>query len=249
MQREKIILSHDEKERYDRQMILPDWGEKGQERIKCSSVFLAGAGGLGSAAAIYLAAAGVGNIRICDADEVELSNLNRQILHTDADIGRKKIQSAVQSISKINLHVQISSLNERIERRNISHLVGEANIIVDCLDNFETRYIVNEYAVQKKLPFIHAGVYGMAGQITFIQSPQTPCLRCIFPDAPSPQKFPVVGAAPGVMGCLEALEALKFITGIPVLLKNRLLVWEGDVAKFEEIRLERDPSCPVCSKR
>jgi adenylyltransferase/sulfurtransferase len=138
MKKEKIILSSNEKQRYNRQMILPGWGEKGQEQIKGSCVFLAGAGGLGSAAAIYLAAAGVGNIRICDAEEVELSNLNRQILHTDEDIGRKKIQSAVQSISKINLHVYISSLNERIERRNISRLVGDADIIVGGSDNIHS---------------------------------------------------------------------------------------------------------------
>jgi molybdopterin/thiamine biosynthesis adenylyltransferase len=245
----RIILSEKEIERYDRQIIFSGWGEEGQRRLKQATVFIAGAGGLGSSAAVYLAAAGVGCIRICDAGTIELSNLNRQILHSDGDIGEKKVQSAARKLHMINPHVQVICLFDKIERTNISQLVSDADIVIDCLDNFGSRYIINEYTVKKKLPFIHAGVYGMAGQLTFIHSPQTPCLRCIFSEAPSPELFPVIGATTGVVGSLEALEVLKYLTGINGLLKSRLLIWEGDLARFEEIQLEKNPTCPVCSNK
>ena len=243
-------LSEAEKERYNRQMILADWGAEGQQKIKQATVFIAGAGGLGSPVAIYLAAAGVGCLRICDFGEPELSNLNRQILHTDADIGKKKVHSAKESLAKINPHVQVIDLPEKIDRKNIAQLVADSQIMIDCLDNFATRYILNEYAVETGLPFIHAGVYGMSGQMTFIHPPQTPCLSCIFPQSPPSEIFPGVGATPGVIGSLEALEALKYLLGKEAsCLKRRLLIWEGDLGTFEEITVEKNPACPVCGDK
>ena len=239
-------LTSRERVRYDRQIILPGWGEEGQRRIKGATVFIAGAGGLGSAVSLYLSAAGVGHIRICDNGEVELSNLNRQILHTDRDIGSKKVISAGSAIARVNADVETVLLDRTMDDRSVAKLVGESQIIVDCLDNFETRYVLNRFAVKRGLPFVHAGVYGMAGQITFLHSPHTPCLECIFPEAPPPEIFPIVGATAAVIGSLEALEALKYLTGTGILLMNRLLVWEGDVMKFEEIGVEKSPSCSVC---
>ena len=245
-----MTLSEVEKERYNRQIILPDWGEEGQQKLKQATVFIAGAGGLGSPVAIYLAAAGVGCLRICDFGEPELSNLNRQILHTDADIGKKKVHSAQETLSKMNPHVHIVALPEKIERKNIAQLVSDADIMIDCLDNFDTRYILNEYAVETGLPFVHAGVYGMSGQMTFIHSPETPCLSCIFPESSPSEIFPVVGATPGVIGSLEALEALKYLIGKEEwCLKRKLLIWEGDLGSFEQITIEKSPSCPVCGTK
>ncbi len=247
--KKSALLTDPEKERYHRQMIFPGWGDAGQQKIKQATVFIAGAGGLGSPVAIYLAAAGIGCLRICDSGEPELSNLNRQILHADKDIGKKKVHSAKVTLSNLNPHVNIVSLSDKITQENIAQLVSDSHIIIDCLDNFETRYILNDYAVTTGLPFIHAGIYGMSGQITFIHSPETPCLRCIFPQAPPAEIFPVVGAAPGVIGSLEALEALKYLLGKEDgCIKNRLLVWEGDIGTFEEIPLTKNPVCPVCSK-
>jgi len=245
------VLTNSEKKRYSRQLMLSNWGMEGQKRIKEAVVFIAGAGGLGSSAAFYLASAGIGCLRICDSGEVKLSNLNRQILYTDADIGKQKVWSARETLSRVNPHVHIVSLFERIERSNVAELVSDSRIIIDCLDNFGTRHVINEYAAKKSIPFIHAGIYGMSGQITFIHSPETPCLKCIFPaSVPSSSTvFPVVGTAAGVMGCLEALEALKYLTGEGTLLKKRLLVWEGDTANFEEIVLEKNPLCPVCGNK
>jgi adenylyltransferase/sulfurtransferase len=239
-------LDDRERARYDRQIILPGWGEEGQRKLKGAAVFIAGAGGLGCAAGTYLAAAGVGRIRICDAGEVELSNLNRQVLYTDGDIGKGKADAAREALSRMNPHVEVEGLREKIESGTVSRLVGHSAIVIDCLDNFGTRYVLNEHAVRTGLPFVHAGVRGMSGQITFIHAPETPCLRCIFPSPPPDRTLPIVGAAPGVMGALEALEALKYLTGTVELLKGRLLVWEGDIATLEEMPVEKDPACPVC---
>jgi adenylyltransferase/sulfurtransferase len=242
-----LVLTDAEKERYHRQMILPEWGEENQQKLKNATVFIAGIGGLGSPVAMYLAAAGIGNLRICDAGEPELSNLNRQILHSDADIGKKKVLSAQETLAKINPHVNVICLPEKIESTSIARLVGNAQMMIDCLDNFEARYVLNTYAVSQRLPFIHAGVYGTSGQLTFIHPPETPCLQCIFPNPPSAAGvFPVVGATPGVIGSLEAMEALKYFLGREGVLKNRLLIWEGDVATFDEIVLAKNPTCPVC---
>jgi len=170
------VLTNEEKTRYNRQIILPGWGEEGQKKLKQATVFIAGAGGLGSPVSIYLAAAGVGRLRICDFGEPELSNLNRQVLYTEEDIGKNKSLSAKETIAKINPQVKVENLSDKIEKGNVSQLVGNAQIIVDCMDNFPTRHILNEHAVKAGLPFIHAGVFGMSGQITFIHAPETPCL-------------------------------------------------------------------------
>jgi adenylyltransferase/sulfurtransferase len=242
-------LTARDRERYDRQILLPEWGGEAQRVLKGSTVFIAGAGGLGSAVALYLAAAGVGCLRVCDHGKVELSNLNRQILYGERDIGKKKVIAAGDTIARINPEVKTVPLDRTMEDRTASELVADARIIVDCLDNFETRYVLNRFAVRRGIPLVHAGVYGMAGQITFLHPPHTPCLKCIFPEAPPAEVLPIVGAAAAVTGSLEALEALKCLTETGILLKNRLLVWEGDLMTFDEISLQRDPSCPVCGNR
>lgn len=241
------MLTDDEKQRYDRQIILPGWGMDGQKRVEETTVFVAGAGGLGSVVAYYLAAAGVGCLRICDAGTVELSNLNRQIIHTSGDVGRKKVDSAVESVSALNPHVELIPLYDTIDTKSVGTLIGEASIIVDCLDNFATRYVLNEYSIENRIPFVHAGVYGLTGQVTFIHPPETPCLYCLFSEYMSAEKvFPIVGATAGIIGAIEALEVLKWIVGGYSLLKGRLLVFEGDLASFDEVKVERNPECPVC---
>jgi adenylyltransferase/sulfurtransferase len=242
-------LTNEERERYHRQIIFSGWGEEGQKKIKQATVFIAGAGGLGSPVAIYLAAAGVGRLRICDFGKPELSNLNRQILHTEEDIDKNKALSARETLNKINPHVKIENFSDKIERENVSRLVGDAQIIVDCMDNFPTRHILNEYALKAGLPFVHAGVSGMSGQITFIHTPETPCLYCIFPGSPPSELFPIVGATAGVIGTLEALEVLKHLTGKGRPLKNRMLFWDGELMNFHEIPLQKDPNCPICGKK
>jgi len=241
-----LKLTAEEKQRYDRQMILPSWGEEAQRFLKDSCVFIAGAGGLGSPAAIYLAAAGVGALRICDSGVVELSNLNRQILHGDDRIGKKKVLSAERTLKAVNPSVRIIPLSETIEAENIASLVGGARIMVDCLDNFQTRYILNEYAVQTGTALVHAGVNGLCGQIAFIHPPETACLACLVPEGPPPEVFPILGATAGVLGCLEAVEALKYLTGTGELLKGRLLFFDGDAMQFQEVSFDKDPDCRVC---
>jgi len=260
-----IPLEQAEIDRYKRQVILPGWSEETQLMLKESTVFIAGLGGLGSPAAIYLAAAGVGTLRICDKGEVELSNLNRQILHSDQDVGKSKVRSAKRTLTTINPHLKVVTLAEEIKRTNISTLVENARIMIDCLDNFAGRYLLNEYAVQSGIPLVHAGVYALSGQITFIQPPETPCLACIIPEIPPAASglseattrseatppseagiFPVLGAAVGVLGSLEAMEAVKYLSGTGSLLKNRLLFIDGDTLRFQEINVARELKCPVC---
>jgi molybdopterin/thiamine biosynthesis adenylyltransferase len=232
--------------RYERQLMLRNWGAQKQGRLKASTVFIAGAGGLGCAAGAYLAAAGAGRIRLCDSGKVEVSNLNRQFFYGERDVGRDKVMSAVRRILRINPHVSAVGLQERIDGDSVSGLVGNADIMVDCLDNFETRFVLNELSVKKSIPLIHAGVNALTGQLTFIHPPETPCLRCLFPHVPAGGPVPIIGAVAGVIGCLEALEAIKYLTGTGRLLKNRLLVWDGGPGDFEEIMLQRSEACPVC---
>lgn len=243
------MLTADEKQRYHRQILLSGWGEEGQEKIKRSTVFIAGAGGLGSPVAIYLAAAGVGRLRICDSGATELTNLNRQVLHSEGDVGRNKTRSARETIARINPLVTVDTLEDHIVKENVARLVGDADIIVDCMDNFSTRHVLNAYAVVAGLPFVHAGVTGMSGQITFLHTPATPCLFCFVPKSTPPAVFPIVGATAGMIGTLEALEVLKYLTGKGALLKNRMLFWDGELMQFHEVPLQKDPRCPVCRKQ
>jgi molybdopterin-synthase adenylyltransferase len=241
-----LHLTTDELKRYSRQILLDGWGESVQLRLKTSTVFIAGAGGLGSPAAIYLAVAGVGRIRICDMDSLESTNLNRQILHDHTRIGLNKSVSARQTLALVNPHVEVTVLTDTISAQNVDCLVGDAGIIVDCLDNFATRYVLNDAAMRLRIPLVYGSVWGMEGRLSFFQPPETPCLRCLFPEGPPKGVFPVVGATPGVIGTLEALEALKFLTGTGSNLKGKLLVWDGSTMTFRTFSIVKDPACLAC---
>lgn len=241
-------LSERELKRYTRQMMLQGWGEDAQKKLKASTVFVAGAGGLGSPASIYLAVAGVGNLLICDFDAPEMSNLNRQILHDPTRIGMNKAVSAKKTIESLNPDVQVTAIQTRIDQDTVDRLVGGAEIILDCMDNFPTRYLLNACAIRKKIPLVHGSIWGMEGRLSFIQSPETPCLACLFPEAPPKEVFPVLGATPGVIGTLQAMETLKYLTGIGAPLKNRLLVWDGSQMTFDTYPVAKVPACPACGR-
>ena len=241
-----MALSAGELERYRRQMILDGWGEATQEKLKGATVFVAGAGGLGSPSSIYLAVAGIGHIVVCDFDAPERSNLNRQILHDDTRIGTNKAISAKRTLETLNPDIRVTALTDKIVAENVDELVGEADVIVDCMDNFPTRYLLNETAIRKHIPLVHGSVWGMEGRLSFIHAPDTPCLRCLFPEAPPSEVFPVLGATPGVIGPLQALETIKYLTGIGANLKGRLLVWDGSEMEFLTVTFRKDPNCPAC---
>jgi adenylyltransferase/sulfurtransferase len=232
--------------RYARQIPLPGWGEAGQSKIKAASVLVAGAGGLGSPVSLYLAAAGVGELRIVDSDVVELSNLNRQILHGEGRLGKPKVESARQTLNALNPGVRVAPFNEPLDEGNIERIAGEADMVVDCLDNYETRYLLNSFCMRRGIPLVHGAIWGLVGQVTFLQPPETPCLRCIVPEPPPRAIFPVLGATAGVTGCLQALEALKFLAGVGSNLKGTLLYWDGEEMAFNTFQVKRNPSCPDC---
>ena len=190
--------------RYERQIIIPGWGEEGQEKLKKAKVLVAGAGGLGSAILSYLAIAGVGSIRVIDGDTVELSNLNRQILHSEKDIGRKKVDSASDKLQSLNPHIEIEAIGEFITEDNVFEMVDDYPI-VDALDNLPARYLLNRVAVKKNLPLFHGAVYGFEGRATTIIPGKTPCIKCLYKDV-LPGKIPVVGVIPAVIGCIQATE-------------------------------------------
>jgi adenylyltransferase/sulfurtransferase len=239
-------LNEEEIKRYNRQMMMEGWGEETQEKIKNSTVFIAGAGGLGSPVSIYLAVAGVGTIRICDFDSPDQSNLNRQILHNHNRIGTNKAVSAKQTLEELNPHIRIEAFTDKIVAENVDELVGSSDLILDCMDNFPTRYLLNESAIRKHVPLVHGSIWGLDGRLTFVQSPETPCLRCYFPESPPKEVFPVLGATPGVIGTLQAMEALKYLSGVGRPLKGRLLVWSGSDMSFKTFKGFKDPACPAC---
>lgn len=243
------MLTAEELERYGRQIIIGGFGEEGQEKLKRTKVFIAGTGGLGSPVSIYLVAAGVGTVRIVDHDKVELSNLNRQILHWDEDIGKKRIDSASGKLKKLNQDAKIETVEEMITEANVLQLVADFDLIVDAMDNLPARYVLNKAALEKNIPFFHGAVYGFEGRAMTIIPGRTACLKCVYRGRVTPQeKFPVIGVTPAVIGCIQATEVIKYIVGIGELLTDRLLVYDGLSLKFTEFKVKKDPNCEHCSR-
>jgi len=246
-------LTEKERARYARQLVLPSWGEEAQIRLKEATVFVAGAGGLGSAVVLYLAAAGVGCIRICDRDRVELSNLNRQILHSGRAVGMRKPTSALKAVARLNSDVRVVPLAAEMTEQNVGELAAGADILLDCLDNVPSRHLLNRYSVSARLPLVHAGVRGLGGQLTFLRPPDTACLACFMqadcvpsPAAAPSGPAPILGAVAGAMGCLQALEVLKYLTGIGDRAENRIVFLDGETMKIEVVEIVKDSSCRVC---
>jgi adenylyltransferase/sulfurtransferase len=240
------MLTLTESERYDRQIMIEEIGQKGQEKLKRSRVVIAGAGGLGSPIAIYLTAAGIGMIRLIDHDHVALSNLNRQILHWEEDIGRKKVDSAKEKLRNLNSAAEIETIGETITEANVSQLVDGCDAIVDAMDNLPTRYLLNRCAIEKQIPFFHGAVKGFEGRVMTILPGKTACLRCIYRGPVPQEKFPVIGVAPAVIGCIQATEVIKYLIGIGNLLTNRLLIYDGLKVTFDEFAVKRNPNCDHC---
>jgi len=240
------MLTPSERERYDRQIMIGEIGEKGQEKLKRSRVVIAGAGGLGSPIAIYLVAAGIGMIRIIDHDQVVLSNLNRQILHWEEDVGGKKVDSARTKLRKLNSDVEIEAIPETITESNVSRLMDGCEVIVDAMDNLPTRYILNQCAIEKNIPFFHGAVTGFEGRAMTILPGKTACLRCMYRGPIAQEKFPVVGVAPAVIGVIQATEVIKYLLGIGRLLTNRLLIYDGLNITFSEFIINKNPNCDHC---
>lgn len=241
------MINDMEQERYNRQILIDGIGLEGQEKLKKSKILIAGAGGLGSPVSLYLAAAGVGTIRIVDNDKVSLSNLNRQVLYRNKDIGAGKAETAKAKILELNPQISVDSITESISDDNVYDLAEGCDIIVDAVDNFATRYLLNDAAHKKNIPLIYGGVYGLEGALSTIIPFKTACLRCIFPGPPSPGTAPVLGATTGIIGSLQAMEAIKYIVGTGRLLTDRLLIFEGFSLKFREVTLRRNSGCPCCS--
>jgi adenylyltransferase/sulfurtransferase len=246
-------FSEDEIQRYARHILLREIGGTGQARLKAARVLLVGAGGLGSPLGLYLAAAGVGTIGLVDADVVELSNLQRQIMHGTADIGRAKVESGAESIMRINPLVRVQPHLTRLNAENVAELISNYDLICDGTDNFTTRFLLADACVAARKTLVSAAVQRFEGQLsTFKPHESGPCYRCLYPEPPPEGLVPscseagVMGAVTGVMGTLQATEVLKEITGIGASLSGWLLVWDALGADFRKIKLRKDPACPVC---
>ncbi len=232
--------------RYNRQMMIKGFGEEGQKKLKNTRVFVAGVGGLGCPVSIYLAVAGFGHITIADMDVVDFSNLNRQILHWDKDVGEAKVKSGYDKLSQINPSIEIERFHGKIDENNVYDITKGYDIIIDAMDNFPTRYLLNRAALKHRIPFIHASVWGLEGRLCTIIPGETPCLECIFPHAPPRDVFPILGATPGVLGTLQVTEAVKVVLGIGKPVTNRLLLYDGEYMEFHEIEVKKNPDCPAC---
>jgi molybdopterin/thiamine biosynthesis adenylyltransferase/rhodanese-related sulfurtransferase len=246
-------LGPKQRARYSRHVLIPEVGEPGQLRLLESKVLLIGAGGLGSPAALYLAAAGVGTIGIVDADVVDESNLQRQVLHSTESLGEPKGQSAKRAIEELNPDVRAIVYQERLTSENVDRILAEGwDVIVDGADNFPTRYLLNDASVWHGIPLVHGSIYRFEGQATVFKPGEGPCYRCLFPTPPPPELAPscaeggVLGVLPGVVGSIQANEALKLVLGIGRPLVGRLLLYDALEETFDEVSLRRDPNCPVC---
>jgi len=247
------VLSSEQKVRYSRHLLIPEVGAVGQAKLLDSKVLLIGAGGLGSPASLYLAAAGVGTIGIIDFDVVDLSNLQRQIVHTTDRIGEKKVESARKSLLALNPGINVIGHDEMLVADNVERIISGYDVIVDGTDTFETRYLLNDAAVIAGIPVVHASVFRFEGQLTVFKPYDGPCYRCLYPTPPPPELAPgcsvagVLGVVPGIMGLLQTNEVLKLLLGIGESLAGRLLLFDALEGSFTELKLRRDPECPICS--
>jgi molybdopterin/thiamine biosynthesis adenylyltransferase/rhodanese-related sulfurtransferase len=247
-------LTAEQRERYSRHFLLPEIGQEGQQKLLDAKVLLLGAGGLGSPTALYLAAAGVGTIGIVDNDVVDLSNLQRQVIHTTARIGMPKVDSAEESMKAINPDVNVVKYEERLDASNVMRIIEGYDVIVDGLDNFPTRYLLNDATVRRQIPVVSASILGFDGQLSVFKPYDGPCYRCLYPVPPPAELAPscgangVLGVLPGTMGLLQATEVVKLIVGAGEPLVGRLLLYEALGATFTELKVRRDPECPICSR-
>ena len=250
-----IEFTDEQIERYSRHIILPEVGGSGQQKMLEARVLLLGAGGLGSPAAYYLAAAGIGNLGIVDFDRVDLSNLQRQIIHSTERIGMLKTESAKKTIQALNPDVNVTLYNEKMDSSNIMSLIKDYDYVVDGSDNFPTRYLVNDACVMKNKTLIHDSIYRFEGQVTIFKPGDGPCYRCLYPEPPPPGMVPncqeggVLGVLAGVIGNLQVVEVLKLILGIGKPLVGKLLIYDALNTEFRSLRLRRDANCPICGEK
>ena len=249
-----MAMTDEQIERYSRHIILKEVGAKGQKKLLNGRVLIIGAGGLGAPAALYLAAAGVGHIGIVDADEVDLSNLQRQVIHTTADIGKAKVKSAKETMEAINPDVEVKTYRMFVDSSNIRELVRDYDFIIDGTDNFPAKFLINDACVLEKKPFSHAGIIRFQGQLMTYVPGEGPCYRCVFKNPPPKDAVPtckqagVIGAMAGTIGTLQAMEAIKYLIGQGDLLTGKLLTYDALKMDFRKIKLKKDCNCAVCSE-
>lgn len=247
-------FTNEQLERYSRHIILKEIGVKGQKKLMDGKVLIIGAGGLGAPAALYLAAAGVGTIGIADADVVDLSNLQRQVIHSTPDIGKAKVESAKESMQAINPDVIVHTYQDYITSYNIADIIKDYDFVLDGTDNFPAKFLINDACVMEKKPFSHAGIIRFQGQLMTYVPGQGPCYRCVFKNPPPKDAVPtckeagVIGAMAGVIGCLQAMEAVKYLTGAGELLTGSLLTYDALKMEFRKIRIAKDENCGVCGE-
>jgi molybdopterin/thiamine biosynthesis adenylyltransferase len=251
---EPVSFTIQELERYSRNIILKEFGARGQKRLKAGKVMIVGAGGLGAPAALYLAAAGVGVIGVADGDVVDLSNLQRQVIHSTPDVGRPKALSAKEAVEALNPEIEVRAFEGRLTAANILEAIGDYDFVLDGTDNFAAKFLINDACVIASKPFCHAGIIRWRGQLMTWVPGKGPCYRCVFRDPPPPSAVPtcreagVIGAMAGVIGCLQAMEAVKFLSGTGELLTGNLLTYDALENDFRKVRLPARPTCPVCGK-
>ncbi|MDH7512212.1 MAG: HesA/MoeB/ThiF family protein [Clostridiales bacterium] len=236
-----------ESERYSRQILVPGWN---QEKLKRATALIVGLGGLGSASALYLAGAGIGRLRLCDCDKVERSDLNRQVLYEESSIGSFKVEEAGRRLAALNPLVELEKLNVFLDSHTVGELVKGCQVILDGLDNLESRFILNQESFKKRIPYIYGAVHGWLGYAGFFHPPQTGCLACLMqPGLSQPEPVPVFGTVPGMIGLVQATEAIKWIQGIAPSLLGRLLIYDGLHLTFDLVNVDKNPACPLCSKK
>ncbi len=247
------MLTNQEIMRYGRHLIMPEVGVTGQEKLKAAKLLMIGAGGLGSPSALYLAASGVGEITILDPDTVDVSNLQRQILHDSSSVGVPKVESAKRRMNEVNPFVKINAIQDSVSTENVMELVASHDLVVDGTDNFETRYIVNDACVLNKKLNVYGSIFRFDGQSTVFCADDGPCYRCLFPEPPPPGMVPscaeggVLGILPGIVGTIQATEAIKIIMGVGNTLVGRLLIYDALAMTFRTLKVRKDPDCPICS--